>query len=596
MRRRFPSLTVAMIAGCFAMSGSAVRAEDAQAPDDAAATVRNALPLPGFAEAWAVADEIGEYDAGSLFKYINGEADLYYPYGFQRAASALYQRRDDPSVSIDAGVFRMGSALDAFGIYSNYRSGSAEPADVGAEGNVSDQQLVFHQDTYFVRLTAVGSADEPRAALLACAKAIAARLPASDGPLEELALIQAEGVDTRTAVYIAESLLGFAFLPRGLLADADVDCGERARVFVSIGASDDEGRASLAEYKAYLEGRGVSPEPAASVDGAMRAQDPLQGTVLVRQQGRYVYGVAGVEDLDCGERVLAALDASVSAQLKGESAPAAPYRETQSVIYGEAGGAGLLMDVFLPVNAEGPGAGLGIVCVASAGWNSDRPSVEIYRTLGTFDAFCSQGYAVFAVRPGSTPFFTVGELLDHVRTGIRYVKAHAAEFSVDPDRLALFGISAGGHLSCLAATCAQPGDPAAADPLLQRSTEVKAVVAVCPPTDFVDWGAEGGIATLIGDIVVRREGDRELAPEQLTEALKAVSPVYHVRPELPPFWVIHGDADSVVPFGHAEKLVNALRGAGNEVEFTVRPGADHSWPTMRDDFGLAGKWLADVLK
>jgi len=273
-----------------------------------------------------------------------------------------------------------------------------------------------------------------------------------------------------------------------------------------------------------------------------------------------------------------------------------PYRETQNVVYGEAGGAGLVMDVFTPVKADGPGRGLGVVCVASAGWNADRSTIEVYRTLGAFDMFCSRGYVVFAVRPGSLPVFTGLEMLDHVRTGIRYVKAHAAEYGVDGSRLGLFWVSAGGHLSCLAATRAEPGDPQATDPLKRLDSQVKAVVAFCAPTDFLNWPLDNEALKLVKGPLAFRDVPANPTEGQLSDALTPLSPARFVRAGLPPFWLIHGDADSIVPYQQAELFAKALKDAGNSVELTTRPGGEHAWPSLRDDIGLAADWLAAQLR
>lgn len=273
------------------------------------------------------------------------------------------------------------------------------------------------------------------------------------------------------------------------------------------------------------------------------------------------------------------------------SADNAAYRETLNIVYGEAGGAALVMDVFMPAQADGPAKGLGIVCITSGGWNSDRAMVEAHRKFGVFDVLCAHGYVVFAVRPGSVPQFTGTEMLDHVRRGIRYVKAHAADYAVDPDRLGLFGVSSGGHLACLAATDAEPPAPDSADPLSRFDSGVRAVAVFCPATDFRNWAGHPIIADLAKGHLVFRDVPTSPAGEALATAQAAISPVCHVRPGLPPFWIAHGDADSVIPFAQSEAFVGALHDAGVDVEFLRRPGGDHAWPTMRDDLESAAVWL-----
>jgi hypothetical protein len=71
--------------------------------------------------------KVKQYTAEDLYVYINGEAELYMPYGFEILGSAFYGKGGDTRSGIVADVYRMGSLLDAFGIYSNYRDTGAEP-------------------------------------------------------------------------------------------------------------------------------------------------------------------------------------------------------------------------------------------------------------------------------------------------------------------------------------------------------------------------------------------------------------------------------------------------------------------------------------
>ena len=121
-----------------------------------------------------------------------------------------------------------------------------------------------------------------------------------------------------------------------------------------------------------------------------------------------------------------------------------PYEQKKDVVYAEAHGTGLLMDVFTPT---GKPNGLGIVDIASGAWYSDRNKIRDHTLAQVYTIFCSRGYVVFAVRPGSKTRYTAAEMDRNVKSAIRFVKAHAGEYKIDPARLGLTGGSAGGHLA-----------------------------------------------------------------------------------------------------------------------------------------------------
>ena len=88
----------------------------------------------------------------------------------------------------------------------------------------------------------------------------------------------------------------------------------------------------------------------------------------------------------------------------------------------EAHGTGLLMDVFTPT---GKPNGLGIVDIASGAWYSDRNKIRDHMLAQVYTTFCSRGYVVFAVRPGSKTRYTAAEMDHNLKSAIRHVKAHA---------------------------------------------------------------------------------------------------------------------------------------------------------------------------
>ena len=96
--------------------------------------IKNVLPAHGFSKDWVMKDTAMFYDKDTVFDHIDGEAELYFPYGFDVLATATYINTKNPDLWMVADIYKMGSLLDAFGIYSNYRRASTMQVAIGAEG------------------------------------------------------------------------------------------------------------------------------------------------------------------------------------------------------------------------------------------------------------------------------------------------------------------------------------------------------------------------------------------------------------------------------------------------------------------------------
>ena len=148
-----------------------------------------------------------------------------------------------------------------------------------------------------------------------------------------------------------------------------------------------------------------------------------------------------------------------------------------------------------------------------------------------------------------------------METAIRWVKLHAAEYKGDPNRLALLGYSAGGHLVTLA------GTHAAAD------TKVQAVIGFAPPTDLVaDNQRRGGLSPSMGALF-------GVETTNLTDAVLAVlrehSPLTYVTPDLPPFLIVQGSADKTVPAAQWAAFAAKLQAAGVPCDLITITNGQH---------------------
>lgn len=250
---------------------------------------------------------------------------------------------------------------------------------------------------------------------------------------------------------------------------------------------------------------------------------------------------------------------------------------TRDVVYGHKDGMALVYDVFRPANANGTAA----IYMVSGGWVSRWQAPET--RLSGFEPLLARGVTVFAVHHGSSPRFKVPDAVADVRRAVRHIRLNAPSHGVNPDRMGVFGGSAGGHLSLMLGLAGDDGDPQASDPVLRASSRVKTVVAYYPPTDLR-----------------RMTGPSERFPAlDFDNALAAgISPILHVDPNDPPVLVIHGDADTLVPISSGRAIHEALTAAGVRNSFIVIEGGDHGFTNAEhrrraDEARLA--WFIDNL-
>ena len=259
---------------------------------------------------------------------------------------------------------------------------------------------------------------------------------------------------------------------------------------------------------------------------------------------------------------------------------------TADVVYGHKAGMALTFDVFRPA---GQPNGAGILNMVSGGWVSRWRAPE--QAQAGYQALLDQGFTVFSIRHGSSPRFNVSEAYADVTRAVRFVRLHASTYGIDPDRLGVYGGSAGGHLSLMLGLASDEGDPDAEDEVLRMSSRVAAVVAYYPPVDLRQWAGpnEGFPATLPEDglffargVMVPGAAERFVALDFEDDLGASVSPILHVSPDDPPTLLVHGDADALVDLNNSELMYSALVSTGVETGLVVIEGAGHGFRSEAD--------------
>jgi acetyl esterase/lipase len=224
------------------------------------------------------------------------------------------------------------------------------------------------------------------------------------------------------------------------------------------------------------------------------------------------------------------------------------------------------LDLYLPEKANGPLPV--IVWIHGGGWRNgskDRcPALPLV----------AKGYAVASINYRLSQHATFPAQIEDCKAAIRWLRSQAARYDLDSDHIGVWGASAGGHLVALLGTAGAVKELEGNGGNGDQSSKVQAVCDWFGPTDFLalngdSTNAKNALALLIGGPIL----------ENKEKAVKA-SPITYVTKEAPPFLIMHGDKDKLVPLSQSELFVAALKKAGLEVTLKVWTGAEHGGPAF----------------
>jgi acetyl esterase/lipase len=242
------------------------------------------------------------------------------------------------------------------------------------------------------------------------------------------------------------------------------------------------------------------------------------------------------------------------------------------------------LDVYVPEKAAAP-LPL-IIWIHGGGWAAgDKGNCPPLR-----QGFVARGYAVASIGYRLSGDAIFPAQIEDCKAAIRWLRAHAKEYNLDADHFGVWGSSAGGHLVALVGTAGGVKE-FEKGAHLDVSSRVQAVCDFFGPTDLLQMDAHALPES-------RMKHDPANSPEsklvggaiqENKEKAARVNPIPYITPDAPPFLIVHGDKDPLVPIHQSQLLFDALKKAGVSIHFHTIHGAGHGQ-------GFAGKNIDDMVE
>ena len=240
-------------------------------------------------------------------------------------------------------------------------------------------------------------------------------------------------------------------------------------------------------------------------------------------------------------------------------------RVESNVIYAMYSGLALLLDVYHPEEPNGYGS----VHISGSGWSAPlspdaRPLKEAGHVACEVYPLAKAGYTMFTINHRAAPRFRYPDPILDCQRAVRWIRAHAADYNIDPDRIGAIGGSSAGHLVSMLGALDGEGNPDSESEVERQSAKVQCVVARAGVYNFL---AAGRNLPLLGH---GAPDEDDGSPE--AQLAKEASTLTHVSKGDPPTLLVHGTEDDI---GRSEQLRDALLAADVPVKLFPVPGSGH---------------------
>lgn len=238
---------------------------------------------------WEMVEDPQFYFPESLFEYINGAAEIYISYDFQRLAVAQYESETGNS-NVSLEIYEMGSPVTAFGIYSAERYPDNQYVDIGAQGYMEEGTLNFLSGPYYVKMLCFDCGDEWNDYLKNFAERIESNIGADTGFPALVKAFPEEHLVANSQKFILKNFMGYSYLHNGYQADYEFNGNEFA-AFIVQGEDELDAKQMLEQY---LESK--KDQKTEKADYGYHIKDRYYNNIYLARAGVFLCGVMKIQD------------------------------------------------------------------------------------------------------------------------------------------------------------------------------------------------------------------------------------------------------------------------------------------------------------
>ncbi|MGO9469909.1 MAG: alpha/beta fold hydrolase [Isosphaeraceae bacterium] len=258
----------------------------------------------------------------------------------------------------------------------------------------------------------------------------------------------------------------------------------------------------------------------------------------------------------------------------------------QEIVYTKAGSAELKLDLMSPTEGEGPFPA--VLVIHGGAWRTGNKA----DVRPIMPDFVRHGYVAISPQYRFCPKEIFPAQVHDVKAAVRWIKANAKKYRIDPDRIGAIGFSAGGHLALMLGLTAPSDGLEGESATAGADSRVKAVVNFFGPTDLAAKDIPAISEPLVKDFLGG-------TPAEKPDAARKASPLTYVSKDDAPVLTFQGTKDPLVPYTQAVKLAQAMSTAGVPGRVELMVGASHGWGgaemerTTREAFAFFDRYLKD---